>query len=216
MPIRVSIIEDDKKFLECLKILLDGSKVIKVIGAFQSGEKALDAIVNNPPDVVIADLGLPDTSGIEVIEKIKRCLSDIDIVVLTKFNDYEHLFKAIKAGAVGYMLKDATPAEIMNAIEEVYHGHAPMSGRIARRVLEDFHNIPKTKGHNGTELTLREKEILEILSRGFTPKEIAKELGIEYESVRSHLKHIYKKLHAGSMIEAIVKAKEKGLIQSVM
>lgn len=214
MPINVAIVEDEKRILECLKILLDGINVIKVTGAFQSGEKAIEAIADNPPDVVIVDLGLPDISGVKVIERIKMFLPEVDILVFTQFDDDGHLFPALKAGAVGYLLKDTSPAEIVKAIEDVYKGHAPMSGRIARRVLEEFNNIPKQKMSNDTFLTPREKEILETLSKGFTPKEIANKLRIEYESVRSHLKNIYKKLHAGSMLEAVAKAKDKGIIQS--
>ena len=214
MPINVAIVEDEKRILECLKILLDGTNIVKVTGAFQSGEKALEAIADNPPDVVIVDLGLPDIPGVKVIERLKMFLPEVDILVFTQFDDDGHLFPALKAGAVGYLLKDTSPAEIVKAIEDVYKGHAPMSGRIARRVLEEFNNIPKQKMGNDTVLTPREKEILEILSKGFTPKEIANKLRIEYESVRSHLKNIYKKLHAGSMLEAVAKAKDKGLIKS--
>jgi len=212
MSINVAIVEDEKRILECLKILLDGTNIVKVTGAFQSGEKAIEAIADNPPDVVIVDLGLPDIPGVKVIERIKMFLPEVDILVFTQFDDDGHLFPALKAGAVGYLLKDTSPAEIVKAIEDVYKGHAPMSGRIARRVLEEFNNIPKQKMSNDTFLTPREKEILETLSKGFTPKEIANKLRIEYESVRSHLKNIYKKLHAGSMLEAVAKAKDKGLI----
>ncbi len=214
MPIRVTIIEDEKSILECLKILLAGSNNIRIIGAFQSGERAIDAIATNPPDVVLVDLELKldDISGIEVIKRIKGFWPEVNILVFTKFDDDGHLFPALKAGAVGYLLKDASPAEIINAMEDVYKGYAPMSGRIARRVLEEFHNGSKIKQTNATSLTLREKEILEILSKGFTPKEIAKELFISYESVRSHLKNIYKKLYAHSLVEVLAVAKGKGLI----
>ncbi len=147
MPINVTIIEDEKSILECLKILLGGSKNIRIIGAFQSGERAIDAIANNPPDVVLVDLELKldDISGIEVIKRIKGVLPEVNILVFTKFDDDGHLFPALKAGAVGYLLKDASPAEIINAIEDIYKGYAPMSGRIARRILQEFHNIPKEK-----------------------------------------------------------------------
>ena len=216
MPIKVTIIEDEKRILECLKILLDGSKNIRIIGAFQSGERAIDAIATNPPDVVLVDLELKldDISGMEVIKRIKGFLPEVNILVFTKFDDDGHLFPSLKAGAVGYLLKDASPAEIINAMEDVYKGYAPMSGRIARRVLEEFHNGPKIKQAKATCLTPREKEILEMLSKGLTPKGIAKELDIKYDSVRSHLKNIYKKLHVSSMIEAVARAKDKGLIQS--
>ena len=121
MPINVTIIEDEKSILECLKILLAGSKNIRIIGAFQSGERAIDAIANNPPDVVLVDLELKldDISGIEVIKRIKRFLPEVNILVFTKFDDDGHLFPAIKAGAVGYLLKDASPVEIINAMEDV-------------------------------------------------------------------------------------------------
>ena len=214
MPIKVTIIEDEKTILECLKILLAGSNNIRIIGAFQSGERAIDAIASNLPDVVLVDLELKldDISGIEVIKRIKRFLPEVNILVFTKFDDDGHLFPALKAGAVGYLLKDASPAEIINAMEDVCKGYSPMSCRIARRILEEFHHIPREKGHNDSALTPREKEILEILSKGFTPKEIAKELFIGYESVRSHLKNIYKKLYAHSLVEVLAVAKGKGLI----
>ena len=213
MPINIAIVEDEKRMLEYLKILLDGTGAIKVTGAFQSGEDALEAIVNNPPDVVVVDLVLPGISGSKLIERIKVLLPEVDVLVFTQYDDDGHLFPALKAGAVGYLLKDTSPAEIVEAIEDVYKGHAPMTGRIARRVLEEFTNTSKQKTSSHTFVTPREKEILEMLSKGFTPKEIATKLHIEYESVRSHLKHVYKKLHAGSMLEAVVKARSKGLIQ---
>lgn len=214
MSINVTIIEDDKRFLECLKILLSGSKVIKIVETFCSGEKALEYFANNVTDVAVVDLGLPDTTGIELIKNIKMFSPEIDILVLTKFDDDEHIFPALKAGAVGYLLKDDPLPEIINAITEIYKGHAPMSGRIARRVLETFHIDHNSYGHKTNNLTTREKEVLKMLSKGFTPKEIGKELFISYECVRSHLKHIYKKLHAHSMKDAIVRAKEKGVIQN--
>lgn len=213
MPVKVAIIEDEKRMLEYLKILLDGTGAIKVTSAFQSGEDALEAIANNPPDVIMVDLALPGISGARLIERIKVLLPEVDVLVFTQYDDDGHLFPALKAGAVGYLLKDASPAEIVKAIEDVYKGHAPMTGRIARRVLEEFTTTSKQKAGSHTFVTPREKEILEMLSNGFTQKEIAVKLHIEYESVRSHLKHVYKKLHAGSMLEAVAKAKSRGLIQ---
>ena len=216
MPINVTIIEDEKTILECLKILLADSNNIRIIGAFQSGERAMDAMASNPPDVVLVDLELKldDISGIEVIKRIKRFLPEVNILVFTKFDDDGHLFPALKAGAVGYLLKDSSPVEIINAMEDVCKGYAPMSGRIARRILEEFHTIPEEKGHNDSALTPRELEILSMLSKGLDPKAIAKEVDIKYDTVRSHLKNIYKKLHVNSMIEAVARAKENGLIQS--
>lgn len=214
MPINVLIIEDDKRFLECLKILLSGSKDIKIVKTFNSGENVLEYIFDNTPDIAIVDLGLPDTSGIEVIKRIKILSPGVDILVFTKFDDDNHIIPALKAGAVGYVLKDDPPADIIKAINDVFNGHAPMSGRIARRVLESFHSASnlKSKLKNNVLLTQREVEVLNMLSKGFTPKEIGVKLCISYECVRSHLKNIYKKLHAHSMNEAIIKGKAKGLI----
>ena len=212
MPINVIIIEGDKKYLEYLKILLNGPKIIKVIGTFMSGKKALNAIPNTAPDVIMVDLVLPDISGAELIKKIKMFSPEIDVLVFTKFGDEEHLFSALEAGADGYLLKDAKPADLIEAISEVYKGHSPMSGKIARRVLQEFRKSPKVNGLSDTKLTPRETEVLNLLSRGDTKKEIAKELSIKYETIRSHLKHIYKKLHAHSIPDAIAKGKDKGLI----
>ena len=196
MPIKITIIEDEKRILECLKILLDDSNNIRIIGAFQSGERAIDAIANNPPDVVLVDLELKldDISGVEVIKRIKGFLPEVNILVFTKFDDDGHLFPALKAGAVGYLLKDASPAEIINAIEDVYKEYAPMSGRIARRILEEFHNIPKIRSRNSSALTSREKEILEILSKGFTPKEIARLIGSTENAVSVRIHRAMQKL----------------------
>ena len=210
MPINVIIIEDDKKFLECLKILIGGVNDIKIAETFCYGEKALEFIADNTIDVAVVDLGLPDIDGIELIEKMKFSSPGIDILVQTKLSDDEHLFPALKAGAVGYLLKDNPPLEIAKDIVATYKGHAPMSGKIARRVLEDFHSSEKSKHRR--ILTKRETEVLEMISKGFTPKEIGKELFISYECVRAHLKHIYKKLHAHSKEEAVIRAKEKTLI----
>jgi DNA-binding NarL/FixJ family response regulator len=212
MPINVTIVNADKKFLDYLKILLDGNSSIKVIGAFLPGEKAINAIADTPPDVAIVDLVFPDYSCAETIKRIKGFSSEIDVLVLTKFDDDGHLFSALKAGAVGYILKDTQPAEIIDAIEGVSKGHSPMSGKIARRVLQEFHKVPKVNERNSADLTPREKEVLKLLSMGHTPREIGKALSLKYESVRSHLKHTYKKLNAHSMPDAIARAKNKGLI----
>lgn len=212
MPIKVIIIGNNKEHLEYLKILLDGPENIKVIGNFTSGQKALGPIANTSPDVVLLDLILSATNGIEIIKKIKSFSPEVNILVLTKFDDDEHLFLALRAGAVGYLLKDTKPSELIEAIDEVYKGHSPMSGKIARRVLQEFYKLPKVEARSGNNLTSRESEVLNLLSKGHTAKEIGKVLSIKYETIRSHLKHAYKKLRAHSMPDAIAKGKGKGLI----
>ncbi len=211
MSIRVVIVEDEKNILESLNILLKGANTVKIVGAYSSGEIALDSVSDIAPDVALVDLKLKDNdiSGIEVIKEIKNISPATEILVFTKFFDDKHLFEALKAGATGYLLKDATPREIIEAIEEVNKGGAPMSRKIARRVLDEFHTALKTKYQNDSSLTSREKEILEELSKGTSTKELADKFSITYETVRIHLKHIYKKLHVRSKVEAIVKMKEK-------
>lgn len=199
--IRVVIVEDEIQYLEEISHLLKSSS-IDIVGTYTTGKSGLQGILEKKPQVALIDLGLPDISGIEVIREIFNKSSETELLVLTVYDDDEHLFSALKSGAVGYIVKsEATPSEIVKAVKEVIRGGAPMSPGIARRILKTFRGNKKKEDLK--ELTSREKEILEYLSRGFGPKKIAQFLNISYETVRVHLKNIYKKLQVNSLIEAI-------------
>lgn len=210
MKIKVSIVEDNPTTLKYLEALLSGSGRIEVVGAYSSGTEALRKIPEKTPDVLIVDLGLPDISGIDVIKKMREQSQDLEILVLTMHENREHLFSALKAGATGYLLKGTSSIEIIKAIEEVSDGGVPMSPRIARYIIEEFQNN-KIKGID-SGLTSREKEVLKGISEGLSEKELADKLLLSSHTIHTHIKNIYRKLHVRSRIEAILKAKKKGII----
>ncbi len=199
--IRIVVVEDDIQYLEEITLLLKSSS-IDIIGTYTTGKSGLKGILEKRPQVALIDLGLPDISGIEIIREIFNKDFETELLVLTVYDDDEHLFSALKSGAVGYIVKsEATPSDIVKAIKEVVRGGAPMSPGIARKILKTFREDKKRKIFK--DLTSREKEILEYLSRGFGPKKVAQLLNISYETVRVHLKNIYRKLQVNSLIEAI-------------
>ena len=202
--IRVVVVEDDIQYLEEITLLLRSSS-IDIVGTYTTGKSGLKGILEKKPRVALVDLGLPDISGIELIREVLQQESQTELLVLTVYDDDEHLFSALRSGAIGYIVKsEATPSEIVKAVKEVIRGGAPMSPGIARRVLKTFREFEEIKkSKNLKELTSREKEILEYLSEGFGPKKIAQFLNISYETVRVHLKNIYRKLQVNSLIEAL-------------
>ncbi len=202
--IKVVIVEDNTQYLEEISLLLD-SCTIKIVGTYTTGKSGLKGILKKKPQVALIDLGLPDISGIEVIKELSRQEIPTEVIVLTVYDDDEHLFSALKYGAIGYIVKsEATPSEITKAVEEAVRGGAPMSPGIARKVLKSFREFEGIKKEKAIkELTPREQEILEYLSEGFGPKKIAQFLHISYETVRVHLKNIYRKLQVNSLIEAL-------------
>jgi RNA polymerase sigma factor (sigma-70 family) len=200
MSIRVAIVEDRAQTLASLSSLLGESRTIEVVGGWTTGEQALDQIPELKPEVVLVDLGLPGISGIELIRALKEALPSLELLVLTIYEDRHHLFQSLKAGASGYLLKDATPEEISDAIVELSRGGAPMSPKVARYVIESFHE-------SCPDLTRREQEILRGLAAGLTYRRLAEELGLSPHTVRSHIKRIYEKLHVHSKLEAVLWAR---------
>jgi DNA-binding NarL/FixJ family response regulator len=176
-----------------------------------SGEQALEVLPAQQPDVVIMDLQLPGISGIDCTARLRQVLPQSQVLVFTVYRDDEQVFKALKAGASGYLLKRSAPEEILEAIHDVHQGGAPMSGEIARKVVRSFRSPLEPGGDKPGEtaapeqLTPRQEEILGLLTKGFVTKEIASELGISYDTVRFHLKDIYAKLHVRSRTEAVLK-----------
>lgn len=205
----IAIIEDDSKLLENLKLLLNGEPGITVTGSFCSAEEALPALTKFPPDVLLVDLGLPGMSGVELIKKVKQEIPGTEILTHTIFEDRESVFSAIKAGASGYILKGSTPRELIEALNNLYQGGAPMSPKIARKVIQEFQEDGISEQYL---LTPREKEIVKEIEKGLSYKEIAYRFNISPHTVHAHIKKIYEKLQAKNRQEALLKARKKGII----
>ncbi len=203
MPIKVAIIEDDAKVRDTLSVLIRATPELHWTGAFPNSEVALKNLARDWPDVILMDINLPNMSGIECAGKVKDLRPEAQIVMLTAYEDKERIFDSLKAGASGYLLKRASPVEIIEAISEVHAGGSPMSMSIARQVVQFFRQRPSNK--ETENLTARELEILELLSQGDLCKEIGEKLSIANGTVRNHLRNIYDKLHVRSRTEAVVK-----------
>lgn len=200
----VGIVEDDPVLRKSLARVVAEAKDMKCLAACGSGEEALRELPPLEPQVVLMDLNLPQMTGIECIRRLKEVLPASQMIVLTVYEDGEHIFQALKAGASGYLLKRSEPEDVLEAIRNAREGGAPMSTQVAYRVVHSFHE-PAPTGAGTTVLTDREKEILTFLTKGFANKEIADKLAISVPTVRTHLSHIYEKLHIRSRSEAIVK-----------
>ena len=204
--IHVSIVEDDTEIRESLAILINGTAGYSCIETYMDCETAIKGIIEDPPDVVLMDIGLPGKSGIEGIREIRKVLPDIDILMLTVHGDNKRVFEALCAGACGYLIKDTPPARLLEAISEAFHGGAPMSTQIARMVIESFKITPHS------DLTTRELEVLNQLCKGKSYKMIAEALFICEETVRRHIKNMYRKLEVSSKSEAVAKAFKEKLV----
>jgi len=204
MNITVGIVEDDALLRKTLVRLVSETRGLHCVAACASGEEALQKLPALKPEVVLMDLNLPQMSGSECIRRLKEMLPSTQVIVLTVYEDSEHIFQALKAGASGYLLKRSEPNEVLDAIKDARDGGGPMSSQIARRVVHSFH-APAPAGLDTTTLTERETEILSSLSLGLANKEIADKMNISVPTVRTHLRHIYEKLHVRSRSEAIVK-----------
>lgn len=206
---RIAIVEDNTSIRENLVILLNGEKNFEVCCDFGTAEDALKCILEDKPDILLVDIGLPGMSGIELIKKVRAKYQDIEIMVHTVFDARDTVFAAIKAGATGYILKTASPRELIESLENISIGGAPMSPKIARAVIAEFHDDDKSETYL---LTPREREILLELEKGLTYKEIAERLTISYHTIHTHVKNIYEKLHAKSRMDAVKTARKKGII----
>lgn len=200
----VAVVEDNHDFRATLARYLDEAPGYRCICACSSSEEALQKIPRAAPDVVLMDIHLPNMSGLDCTRVLKELCPSVQILILTVYEDNERIFGALKAGAGGYLLKRADPADILHAIQEVKQGGAPMSSQIARRVVQSFREEPKTP-QKVEGLSQREEVILQHLSSGYSTKEIAERLSVSVNTVRSHLQHIYDKLHVRSRTEAVIK-----------
>lgn len=203
--IQIMIVEDDEAVREGLRMLIDGSAGFSCPVAAGSAEEALLAIPDHYPDVVLMDINLPGMNGIDCVVCIKNAWPDIQVMMLTVFDNSDEIFKSLSAGATGYLLKKTPPAKLLESISELVNGGSPMSGEIARKVVQTFsksetHLLPESN------LTPREEQILAYLSKGFLYKEIASELYISIETVRSHIRKIYQKLQVRTRTEAVIRS----------
>ena len=205
MPITVAIVEDNAEIREMLTRVVERAPGLRFLQSFSSGEAALAGLPALAPNVVIMDIQLPGMDGIECTRRIKETVQGAQVLVFTVFGDADQVFKALAAGASGYLLKRTPRWEMVESIRQVWEGGAPMSGEIARKVVESFRRAPAAKSPEVDQLTTREEEVLALLAKGYITKEIADQLAISFDTVRFHLKHIYRKLHVRSRSEALIK-----------
>jgi DNA-binding NarL/FixJ family response regulator len=201
---KIAIVEDNATIRESLIEFTQADPECCCVCACATAEDALRVIPKHRPDIVLMDIQLPNLSGIECTAQIKQLLPSVQIVMVTVYEDTERIFKALRAGACGYLLKRSVAKELVSAIREIRQGGAPMSREIARKVIASFQN-PVTASTEVEELSPREREILELLAQGFANKEIARRLGVNDGTVRWHLSHVYDKLHVRSRTEAALK-----------
>jgi DNA-binding NarL/FixJ family response regulator len=203
-PVRVAVVEDKAAFRRGLTAIFDLTPGIDCVGMYATGEEALREILTAPADVALMDINLPSMSGIECTRELKRLRPASQVVMLTIEENTERVFAALRAGAAGYLLKNATPAEVIDGIELVARGGSPMSAAIARRVVESFHN---TQGpvRPKESLAPREAQVLEAIARGQRVKEVAVELNVSVTTIQTYLRRIYEKLQVHSQAEAVAK-----------
>lgn len=209
MTIKVGIIEDEKEIRESLKTLINSSEGFACMtsATFADAKSALAQIPGMDLDVVLTDIHLPDGSGIDCVTMLKPKCPHTQFVMCTSFEDTESVFKALKAGATGYLTKTTQPSKLLDAIVEVHKGGSPMSSHIARKVVSCFHETERNTELE--KLSEREKEILALLSKGLRYKEIADQLFVSTETVRTHIRNIYQKLQVNSRTEALNKVYKK-------
>jgi DNA-binding NarL/FixJ family response regulator len=205
MAITVAIVEDDSGIREMLTRVVQRAPGLEFVQCVENGEAALEKLPALSPNVVVMDIQLPGMSGIECTRALKKAMPRAQVLVFTVFGDSEQVFQALEAGASGYLLKRTPRSEVVEAIKQVWDGGAPMSGEVARKVVESFRKPAPAQGGELESLTTREEEVLGLLAKGYITKEIADQLAISFDTVRFHLKHIYQKLHVRSRTEALLK-----------
>lgn len=209
--IKVLLYEDNPQLREGLMMLINGSDGFEVVAAFKNCDNAPDEVDIYQPDVILMDIDMPGTNGIQGLKNIREVNDKVKILMLTVFDDNKNVFEAIKSGASGYLLKKTPPGKLLDYITEANSGGAPMSSSIATQVLRMFSDMNNTKGVDYA-LSDREKEVLQLLVNGYSYKMIASEMFIAIDTVRSHIKKIYEKLHVNSKSEAVAKAFKDKLV----
>ena len=203
MAIAVSIVEDDAQARKIFANWINGAAGFRLAGDWGDAEKALEALPAKKPNVVLMDINLPGMSGVDAVKRLKPLLPDTQFVMLTVYEDADHIFNALAAGATGYLLKQTPRAELLGAVEEVHRGGSPMTSNIARKVVQSFKQAGSSRDQEG--LSLREQEVLDLLARGYLYKEIAERLNISVPTVNTYVRRIYEKLHVRSRAQAVAK-----------
>ena len=214
-PVRMAIVEDDGGFRQTLQAVFGGAPDFQVVGAYANGEAGLRQIPSMACELVMMDISLPGMSGIDCLKQLKALMPGLRVVMLTAFDDNDYLFQSLVAGADGYLLKRFARDRLLETVRDIMVGGAPISPPIARRMVEYFHElkspaksaaIPARPAAGAIEgLTAREQEVLSLLAKGCTPKEVAWELHISWQTVRNFIKSIYDKLHVHNRTDAILK-----------
>ncbi|MCZ8214680.1 MAG: response regulator transcription factor [Cyclobacteriaceae bacterium] len=203
---RVVLVEDDQEIRNSFSLIVNSSPKFMVVNGYGTGEEAISSLQRDKPEIVLMDIELPGINGIQATKTIKDKMPAADIIMVTVYEDSDLVFEALKAGASGYITKSANYMELLSALEEITKGGAPMSSRIARMVIDNFHVNPNSP------LTKRETEILQLISEGKTYTQISEELFISKETSKTHIKNIYSKLQVTCKSEAIAKANLEKLI----
>jgi DNA-binding NarL/FixJ family response regulator len=203
---RVLIVEDDQEIRNSFSLIVNSSQKFVVVNAFSNCEDAIHNLNRDKPEIILMDIELPGMNGIQGTKIIKEKSPHSEVIMVTVYEDSELVFEALKAGASGYITKSANYMELLSALEEIVKGGAPMSSRIARMVIDNYHVNPNSP------LTRRETEILQLISEGKTYTQISEELFISKETAKTHIKNIYSKLQVNSKSEAIAKANQDKLI----
>lgn len=202
--ITVSIVDDEKGLRESIATFINGSAGFRCLSNYGSAEAALKSLPGDKPDVVLMDINLGGMTGIECVERLKAVSPNLQILMLTVYEDTDQIFKALAAGATGYLLKRSSPTKLLQAIREIYAGGSPMTSSIARKVVASFQKS-KQIGEKPTHLSPREEMVLNCLAKGLTYKQIADQLDISIDTIRTYLRRVYEKLHVQSRTEAVAK-----------
>lgn len=201
-PVKIGLVEDDPRTRSLFKEWIESIKDFRCARAYGDGASAVAGLPTDQPDIVLMDINLPQLSGIECVRRLKDKMPGTQFVMLTVYEDTEHIFSALKAGAVGYLLKRGTRQELLEALEEVRTGGSPMTSIIARKVVQAFN---KPQGSGCEDLSPRERAVLEMLAQGLFCKEIGEALQIRLNTVYTYIRRIYEKLHVHSRMEAVAK-----------
>jgi DNA-binding NarL/FixJ family response regulator len=205
MTIAVSLVEDDAQARKILAGWLSRAPGFRLAGDWGDAEAALEELVEKKPDVVLMDINLPGISGVEAVQRLKPLIPSTQFVMLTVYEDADHIYNALAAGASGYLLKQTPRDELLAALEDVHRGGSPMTSNIARKVVQSFRQHPPASVSESDGLSPREQEVLDLLARGYLYKEIAERLNISVPTVNTYVRRIYEKLHVRSRAQAVAK-----------